>query len=93
MDRLGNGRPIPISKDFYNCREKLEEIEDAVKPLVTISNTLEAMNKTLIKIEQIFGRIVDKTFLCLKWLGVGVFIIVLVAMGFKELEAFSVLLK
>jgi hypothetical protein len=88
MQALGNGRPVPAERPFYDCSEKLDSIEKAVEPLSSISITLEAINKTLIKIELIFDKIVEKGFFCLRWLGIGVFVIVLVAMGFKEVGQF-----
>ena len=88
MQALGNGRPVPKEHSFYDCSEKLEKIERAVEPLVSISTTLDAINKTLIKIELIFDKIVEKGFFCLRWLGIGIFIIIMVAMGFKEVGQF-----
>jgi uncharacterized membrane protein YukC len=88
MASLGNGKSIPDENRYYDCSDKLEQIEKAVVPLLSISNTLNAINGTLIKIELTFDKIVDKAFYCLKWLGIGVFIIVLVAMGFKEFGQF-----
>jgi len=88
MTSLGNGKPAPEENRYYDCSEKLDQIQAAVIPLLSISNTLDAINKTLIKIELIFDKIVDRAFFCLKWLGIGVFIIILVAMEFKEFGQF-----
>jgi hypothetical protein len=88
MQALGNGRPNIKEHGFFDCSEKLASIEQAVEPLSSISITLEAINKTLIKIELIFDKIVEKGFFCLRWLGIGIFIIIMVAMGFKEVGQF-----
>lgn len=87
---LGNGTPMPPENgsNILDFRQRLDRIESAVKPLENINITLEHINDRLGEIKEIFSKIVDHAFIALKWLGVGIFIIVLVAMGFKEFGQF-----
>jgi hypothetical protein len=76
-------KPAQNNSVIFEFRSRLQRIENAIQPLEKIHGALENIEKTLEKISNTFDKIVEKLFISLKWLSLGVLIIVLVAMGFE----------
>ena len=76
------------STTIVDFRNRLNRIEVAVQPLISINATLGNVEKRLAEIRDVCKDFVNKFFIALKWLGIGVFIIIMFAMGFKEFHQF-----
>jgi hypothetical protein len=83
-----NGHHKENSTTIHDFRQRLTRIEVAVQPLNSINQTLKTIETRLAEIREVCKDFVNKFFIALKWLGIGTFIIVMFAMGFKEFNQF-----